>query len=325
MHPSSLSPGRVAAHYGHPDLETAILETLIAAGKDIDRLRPEDLAPIDEFHIRGRKATQELARELRLEESMQVLDVGSGLGGASRYLALEFGCRVTGLDLTEEYCRVATMLARRLGLDSRVCYRHGNALAMPFEDASFDALWTQHAAMNIPDKTQLYREVWRVLKPGGALAIYDILAGAGGPLHFPVPWAREPSGGLADRQLPCHPRSLGAGAFNQLSDPSPAASGHPGGARLRGAELARYHGNGSFLVPAHGRENAQRSPTTSRTPCATGTGLSPDGAKPGAESRRGPDSPHRSRTATSCLMVKSYQTSSPWPQPYVPLCETNVP
>lgn len=193
MHPPSFSPGSVAAHYGHQDLETEILAALIAAGKDLDRLKPEDLAPIDEFHIRGRKATLELAREIRLEETMQVLDVGSGLGGASRYLALEFGCRVTGLDLAEEYCRVATMLARRLGLDSRVCYRHGNALAMPFEAASFDALWTQHAAMNIADKAGLYREMWRVLKPGGALAIYDILAGAGGPVHFPVPWAREPS------------------------------------------------------------------------------------------------------------------------------------
>lgn len=193
MHPSSSSPGRVAAHYGHQDLETAILEALIAAGKDLDRLRPEDLAPIDEFHIRGRKATQELASQLHIEETMQVLDVGSGLGGASRYLAREFGCRVTGLDLTEEYCRVATMLARRLGLDSLVSYRHGNAICMPFEDTSFDVLWTQHAAMNVADKAGLYGEMWRVLKPGGVLALYDILAGAGGAVYFPVPWAREPS------------------------------------------------------------------------------------------------------------------------------------
>lgn len=193
MHPSSSSPGSVATHYGRQDLETAILQALLAAGKDLDRLRPEDLAPMDEFHIRGRQATQELARQIRIDETMQVLDVGSGLGGASRYLALEFGCSVTGLDLTEEYCRVATMLARRLGLDTLVSYRHGNALSMPFEDASFDLLWTQHAAMNIPDKAGLYREMWRVLKPGGVLALYDILAGAGGAVHFPVPWAREPS------------------------------------------------------------------------------------------------------------------------------------
>jgi SAM-dependent methyltransferase len=185
--------GRVADHYRQRGLEATILQALAAAGKDPDRLRPEDLAPIDEFHIGGRQATLDLAGELRIDGSMQVLDVGSGLGGASRHLALQFGCSVTGLDLAEEYCRAATMLARRLGLDSRVRYVHGDALDMPFEDASFDILWTQHAAMNIPDKGGLYREMWRVLKPGGELVVYDILAGEGGPVHFPVPWAREPS------------------------------------------------------------------------------------------------------------------------------------
>lgn len=192
MHPSSTS-ATVAAHYGQRGLATIVMEALAAAGKDLDRLKPEDLAPIDEFHIRGRKATLELAGELGLTESMAVLDVGSGLGGAARQLALEFGCKVTGLDLTEEYCQVANMLARRLGLDARVQYLHGNALAMPFADASFDILWTQHTAMNIADKEGLYRELWRVLKPGGKLALYDILAGEGGAVHFPVPWAREPA------------------------------------------------------------------------------------------------------------------------------------
>jgi SAM-dependent methyltransferase len=184
---------RVEAHYAQRDLETAILAALVAAGKDPDHLKPEDLAPVDEFHICGRKATLELAREVHPHKGMQVLDVGSGLGGASRCLALEFGCHVTGLDLTEEYCRVATMLARRLGLDSLVSYRHGNALRMPFADGTFDVLWTQHASMNIPDKAGLYREMWRVLKPGGVLASFDILAGTGGAVHFPVPWARDPS------------------------------------------------------------------------------------------------------------------------------------
>jgi ubiquinone/menaquinone biosynthesis C-methylase UbiE len=187
---------RVEAHYSprdRGDLAATILRALAKAGKDPDRLAPEDLAPIDEFHIRGRKATLELARRIGLDDGMQVLDVGCGLGGASRFLAAEFGCRVVGLDLTEEYCRVAGMLARRLGLDDRVSYHCGNAIEMPYEDAVFDVLWTQHAAMNIPDKAKLYREMWRVLKPGGVLAIYDICTGAVGPVHFPVPWARDPS------------------------------------------------------------------------------------------------------------------------------------
>jgi len=183
----------IQQHYTRQDLGDAILSALTAAGKDLNHLKPEDLAPVDEFHIRGREATIELPQQLHLDTTQHVLDVGSGVGGASRYLALAFGCRVTGLDLTEEYCRVAQMLADRLGLSSRVTFRQGSALEMPFEDASFDVVWTQHAAMNIADKAKLYTEIWRVLRPGGLFALYDILAGPGGALHFPVPWAREPS------------------------------------------------------------------------------------------------------------------------------------
>src|SRR3989304_4606074 len=182
----------VQRHYTRSDLGTTILRALSDAGKDVDNLKPEDLAAIDEFHIRGREATLELARAAALDASKQVLDVGSGLGGPSRCIAREFGCRVTGIDLTEEYCRVATLLAERIGLSHLVRYHQGDALNLPFPDGAFDVVWTHHAAMNIPDKATLYREMHRALKPGGALAIYDILAGPGGPVLSPVPGARSP-------------------------------------------------------------------------------------------------------------------------------------
>ena len=187
----SLIIERVEAHYAHNDLESTLLAALVEAGIDLDQLSVEDLAPIDEFHIGGRKFTLELARQLDLDATMQVLDVGCGLGGASRCLATEYGCQVTGIDLCADYCRLASRFARHLGLDARVSYQHGNALDLPFADAAFDLLWTQHAAMNIADKHRLYAGMWRVLKPGGRLAMFDVVAGAGGPVHFPVPWARE--------------------------------------------------------------------------------------------------------------------------------------
>jgi len=180
----------VQAHYTRPDLGGVILAALEKAGKDLDRLTPEDLAPIDQFHIRGRAATLELARAAEIDATKRVLDVGSGVGGASRCLAREFGCRVTGIDLTDEYCRAAAMLSDRTGLAALVEYRQGDATNLPFPDASFDVVWTEHVAMNIPDKPRLYREMHRVLKPGGTLAIYDVLAGPSGPVVFPVPWAR---------------------------------------------------------------------------------------------------------------------------------------
>jgi MPBQ/MSBQ methyltransferase len=182
----------IQTHYTRADLGDVILAALEKAGKDMSRLTPEDLAPIDQFHIRGRTATLELARAAGLDATKRVLDVGSGVGGTSRCLAKEFGCRVTGIDLTDEYCRAAAMLSAMIGLAHLVDFRQGDATELPFDDQTFDVVWTEHVAMNIPDKTRLYKETHRVLKPGGTLAIYDVLAGPTGPVLFPVPWARTP-------------------------------------------------------------------------------------------------------------------------------------
>lgn len=179
-------------HYGRRNLAEIILGALEDAGADIQRLSLEQLAPIDEFHIRGRAATLELALAAGLNSANRVLDIGSGIGGTSRCLAREFGCRVTGIDLTDEYCQVASMLTAKVGLDGLVDYRQGDATNLPFEDNEFDVVWTEHVAMNIPDKRRFYGEMYRVLKPGGTLAIYDVLAGPSGPVVFPVPWARMP-------------------------------------------------------------------------------------------------------------------------------------
>ncbi|MEX0697384.1 MAG: methyltransferase domain-containing protein [Dongiaceae bacterium] len=185
--------GDVERHYARDDLTAAIRAALVRAGKDIATLTADDLAPFDQLHLRGRDATLELAERVGLNEGQHVLDVGSGLGGPSRLLAAAFGCRVTGIDITAAYCRAAATLAEWVRLDHLVEYRHGDALAMPFADAAFDVVWTQHAAMNIADKARLYAEIARVLKPGGRFALYDILQGAGGAVRYPVPWAREPS------------------------------------------------------------------------------------------------------------------------------------
>jgi SAM-dependent methyltransferase len=182
----------IQTHYGRAGLAGVILAALEQAGADLQKLSLEQLAPIDEFHIRGRAATLELAQAAGLGSTNRVLDIGSGIGGTSRCLAKEFGCRVTGIDLTDEYCQVASMLTAKVGLDELIDYRQGDATNLPFEDNEFDVVWTAHVAMNIPDKRQLYSEMYRVLKPGGTLVIYDVLAGTSGPVLFPVPWARTP-------------------------------------------------------------------------------------------------------------------------------------
>lgn len=180
-----------ASHYARAGLAAAILAGLRAAGKDPEAPGPDDLAPVDQFHIRGKDATLELARLAGLQAGMEVLDVGGGLGGPARTLARALGCRVVVLDLTEEYCRVGEELSRRTGLGDRVGFQHGDALAIPFADGRFDVVWTQHSSMNVDDKARLYGEIRRVLRPGGRLALHEVMAGDAGPPHFPVPWARE--------------------------------------------------------------------------------------------------------------------------------------
>lgn len=182
--------GFVARHYAHGSLEQAIFGALSASGKDVNHLAPADLAPVDEFHIGGRQATVDFAAHLEIEPGWHLLDIGSGLGGASRYFAHEHRCRVTGIDLTEEYVRVAEVLAKCVGLESQVSYQHGSALAVPFARHTFDGAYMLHVGMNIDNKAALFAEVHRVLKPGGVFGIYDVMRERGGDdLSFPVPWA----------------------------------------------------------------------------------------------------------------------------------------
>jgi ubiquinone/menaquinone biosynthesis C-methylase UbiE len=189
----SQSAQAVANHYKRRALGDVILAALKATGKDIERLTPDDLAPVDEFHAGGRNATVRLAQLAGVTGSERVLDVGCGIGGPSRYLASTFGCRVTGLDLTPEFIAVAGMLAQRTRLADKVSYRHGDALDMPFPDASFDLVWSQNAAMNIGDRDRLYDEMRRVLAPSGRLALQDVAAGPGGDPYYPTPWANDKS------------------------------------------------------------------------------------------------------------------------------------
>jgi ubiquinone/menaquinone biosynthesis C-methylase UbiE len=180
---------QVAAHYTHGTLEPAIFEALRQVGIDGATVTPEQLAPVDEFHIGGRQATIDFATQLGVKPGMHLLDIGCGIGGASRYFAQTHGCRVSGIDLTAEFVMVAAALVRYLGLANAVDYRHGSALALPFAPHSFDGAYMLHVGMNIADKAQLCAEVRRVLRPGGFFGIYDVMRTGVGEITYPVPWA----------------------------------------------------------------------------------------------------------------------------------------
>jgi SAM-dependent methyltransferase len=184
--------GEISRHYERASLVEQLRAGLAARGLGEKRLSAKDLAQLDQFHSRGLAATVELAEALSITEATRIVDIGSGLGGPSRYLAETFGCTVQGVDLSQSFVDAATFLAERSGLEGKVAYRRGNALSLPFPAGAFDLAWTQHVAMNIADRAGLYRETFRVLRPGGHFAIFDVVAASQGPLHYPVPWARGP-------------------------------------------------------------------------------------------------------------------------------------
>ena len=178
-------------YWGRDGLGQAILDALTAAGKNLDALTIDDLAPADQFHGGGKAATVRLAHLAGFAPGMRVLDVGGGLGGPARTLAVEFGCHIAVIDLTESYVQAAAMLTARLGLGDRVTHHVGNALELPFALGAFDVVWTQNSGMNIADKERLYRGLYRVLRPGGRLAFQEPMAGPVQPLIFPLMWARD--------------------------------------------------------------------------------------------------------------------------------------
>ena len=185
----SESIDRISRHYGTEGLPNRILSALKQAGKNLNSLTVEDLAPLDQFHTRGLAATRELITFAEVEPGWRALDVGSGLGGPARVLASEKNCHVTGVDITKEFCEVATLLSKLTRLEHVTEFRHGDATDIPLEDNQFDLVLTMQIQMNIEDKRRFYGEICRVLKPGGRFVFQDIMSGPGGEIHLPVPWA----------------------------------------------------------------------------------------------------------------------------------------
>src|SRR3954452_8419429 len=182
----------VAAPYATDRARADIDRALTAAGKDIGALRAAELAMLEDFHSLGRLATAALVDLARIGASDRVLDAGAGIGGTAPVIAAERGARVTAVDITPEYCEVAEWLNDAVGLGDLIEVRTADVTELPFDDASFDVVVSQHVQMNIADKLRLYAEARRVLAPGGRLALWDVTAAPGGPLHLPVPWATSP-------------------------------------------------------------------------------------------------------------------------------------
>ena len=170
-----------------------IEQALIAAGMDLEHLAPADLALLEDFHTMGRFATSQLVDLAQITTASRVLDAGSGVGGTARYVADRYGCTVTAVDLTDEYCQTSRWLNQLVGLDNQISVRQADVTELPFADGTFDVVISQHVQMNVADKARLYRQAQRVLVDGGRLAVWDITIGERGELDYPLPWADHPA------------------------------------------------------------------------------------------------------------------------------------
>lgn len=180
---------KINKHYGNIDISARILKALKDSGNDLKNLTTDDLASFDEFHTGGKESTMNLATLAGISAGTQVLDIGSGIGGPARTLASEFNCSVSGIDLTIEFCRAARLLTNLVGLSPKVNFQYGDAVYLPFKEQSFDFVWSQNTLMNIPDKVNLFKEIIRVLTPGGIFAFETVLAGEAPGMIYPSFWA----------------------------------------------------------------------------------------------------------------------------------------
>jgi len=183
----------IHGYYSPNDLYNKIIERLDSLGKDLSRATLDDLQPVDEFHIRGDVATKELIKLSGFTPDMHILDVGCGVGGSTRRLSHETDCRVTGIDLSDGYIDAAERLTQLLNMQERVNFHAASALALPFDDNTFDGAWSIQMNMNVEDKPGWLKELYRVLKPGGRAVLYEVCGNKNTPVYFPVPWAQDSS------------------------------------------------------------------------------------------------------------------------------------
>ncbi|MDF3293078.1 SAM-dependent methyltransferase [Streptomyces silvisoli] len=125
-----------------------------------------------------RRADAEVASRVAdlLGPGRTVLDLGSGYGGAARYLAQSFGCRVVALNISDVQNRRHRALNARHGLDALIDVVTGSFDDIPAPNGRFDVVWTQEALVHSGDRAHMLSEAVRVLSPGGALVLTDVMA-----------------------------------------------------------------------------------------------------------------------------------------------------
>jgi ubiquinone/menaquinone biosynthesis C-methylase UbiE len=184
----------ISDHWGTGDVYARIIKAMEAASISPDAVTVEQLAPLDHFHALGLPATVELADSLPIQSGHHIVDIGCGIGGPARYLAKRFGCRVSGVDITQPFIEAANKLTALLKMERQVEIELGDGQHLPYGDAMFDGGYTQHVTMNIADRVLFFGEAFRVLKPGAFFALTEHGLGPEGSPRYPLPWSEDGRG-----------------------------------------------------------------------------------------------------------------------------------
>jgi SAM-dependent methyltransferase len=225
----------VTQHYAGIGLTDVILGALAERGVDVDALTVDDLAPVDQLHAGFAPATVHLLETLAAAPGDTLLDVGCGIGGTARIAGDRFGLRVVGVDLSAAFVEVAEQLTARVGLADRVSFRTSPGDALPLDDASCDVATMVHVGMNLPDKAAVFRDVHRVLVPGGRFGLFEQMRGEPGDLPYPMPWADDERSSFVETPAQ-YVEALQAAGFvvestddrtAEVAGPPPASAGRP--------------------------------------------------------------------------------------------------
>jgi hypothetical protein len=131
-----------------------------------------------ELHPGGETSTRRALELLDVGPGHRLLDVAAGSGTSALLAAREFGCEAVGVDYGAKAIGDAQLAAARAGLGSRARFVVGDAERLPFADGSFDAVLCECSLSTFADKPRAVAEIRRVLRPGGGVAVSDVVAEA---------------------------------------------------------------------------------------------------------------------------------------------------
>ncbi len=178
--------------YTDPRLHQLIQQQLSQNGLQDIPLSPKQIFGLDQFHLGGPEPILDLLSSVAFAEKATILDLGCGFGGVARLVASHSSAQILGMDQDANYLHAAEELTRRCGLTDRIRFRQGDITTADFGENGFDGAFMAHVQMNIEDKSHLFSNIRKTLKPGAPFLFWEVFSETPDQLTYPLPWALDP-------------------------------------------------------------------------------------------------------------------------------------